>query len=79
MDTAIQGLGIMSILLGLISGLLVLLLGVLGWIGVRIHTRLDEISVSLSSIERDLRGELTSLDRRISRIEGHYDAVNGKG
>jgi hypothetical protein len=60
------------------------LIGVLGWIGARVHTKLDELSGklesgigsmnnTLSAIERDLRGELTDLDRRMTRVETHCD------
>lgn len=60
---------IVNVLVTVIGGLLVVLISVIGWIGNRIHNRLDSISLSLSSIEKDLRGELTHLDRRISKIE----------
>ena len=62
-----------------------LLTGLLAWIGGRVHKRLDEltimldaklgsVSASLSGIEKDLRNELTGLDRRVSRIEGREGA-----
>ena len=60
---------IVNLLITVVGGLLVLLITVIGWIGNRIHNRLDSISTSLASIEKDLRGELTHLDRRISKIE----------
>lgn len=53
----------------LISGLLALLCVLIGWIGNRIHRRLDEISQTLVKIERDLRSELAGLDRRVTRLE----------
>lgn len=60
------------------------LLAVLAWIGSRVHTKLDDLgnkleagmsnmNKTLSSIEKDLRGELNSLDRRISHLEGRID------
>jgi len=62
-------LELIKILLGAIGSLLGLLVVVVGWIGARIHNRLDSISGSLSKIERDLRGDLAQLDRRITRTE----------
>lgn len=59
---------IVSSLLGVLFGVLLLLLA---WIGNRVHTRLDEISKSLGAIERDLRNDLISLDRRVTRTESH--------
>lgn len=62
-------LDLIKILLGTIGSLVGLLVIVIGWIGMRIHARLDSISNSLSAIEKDLRDELVTLDRRITRVE----------
>lgn len=62
-------LDVLSILMSVIGGLVVILTAVIGWIGSRIHSRLDSIAGSLQSIERDLRGDLTNLDRRLVVIE----------
>ena len=62
------------------GGLFGLLMAVLAWIGNRVHTRLDvlntmldeklsSVSITLTVIERDLRHELSDLDRRTTRIE----------
>jgi hypothetical protein len=56
-------------LLWAIGGLLGCLVLVIGWIGARIHARLDSISQSLAAIERDLRSDLAVLDRRITLCE----------
>lgn len=63
---------IVSSLLGVLFGILLLLLA---WIGSRVHTRLDEISKSLGAIEKDLRNDLISLDRRVTRTESHLSIV----
>jgi hypothetical protein len=60
---------VVKTLLWAIGGLLSCLVIVIGWIGLRIHARLDSISVSLSAIEKDLREDLTSLDRRLTVLE----------
>lgn len=70
-------LDVIGTLIQLVGGLLALLILVLGWIGMRIHARLDEINQTLGSIERDLRGELTTLDRRITKVEAHIDNCPG--
>lgn len=60
------------------------LLALLTWIGSRVHTKLDELgnkletgmanmNLTLTSIERDLREELSTLDRRVSHIEGRIE------
>jgi hypothetical protein len=72
-------------LMGLIFGLLI---AVLAWIGNRVHTRLDaltetvdkkfeQIHTVLSSIERDLRGDLVDLDRRIAKLETRCNFEHG--
>lgn len=62
-----------KILLWVIGGLMGLLVLVVGWIGNRIHNRLDSISSSLAAIERDLRKELGALDRRVAQVETRVD------
>lgn len=57
---------------GLLAVVFSLLITLLAWVGIRIHQRLDSIASSLASIERDLRDELVTLDRRVSRIEGKF-------
>lgn len=70
-----------TILVGMLAFFFALLVVVLGWIGARVHSKLDnlyavldeklgEVTTKLGGIERDLRTELTGLDRRISKIEG---------
>ena len=73
-----------SILIGLVGVFFFLLVAVLAWIGSRVHSKLDnlyqvlddklgEVNSKLGGIEKDLRNELTGLDRRISKIEGHIE------
>ena len=72
-----------EILQVIISTLFFLLVAVLGWIGSRVHDRLDNLTEMLNTklgdmndklagIERDLRGELVGLDRRVSHLEGKH-------
>ena len=62
------------------GGLFSILVVILGWIGNRVHTRLDDLTImldekltnvtsTLSTIEKDLRSELTKLDRRTTILE----------
>jgi hypothetical protein len=56
----------------IISSLMSVLILLIGWIGHRIHKKLDEMAIALRSIEKDLRNDLTSLDRRVSFLEGQH-------
>jgi hypothetical protein len=60
---------LINLILPVISGLMATLILIIGWIGNRIHTRLDEISKTLGTIERDLREDLADLDRRLTILE----------
>jgi len=62
---------VLQLLLPIIGGLLGLLIIIIGWIGNKIHDRLDQINITLCGIERDLRCDLACLDRRITIIETH--------
>jgi len=66
------------------------LITVLGWIGSRVHAKLDQLSErmeaklselnkTLNAIERDVRGELTTLDRRVTRVEARCDETHPGG
>lgn len=65
-----------SILLGLVAFFFGLLVMTLGWIGVRLHSKQDDlyklvgsVGETLLTIERDLRDKLGQLDRRVTQSE----------
>lgn len=74
------------------GGLFTILIAILAWIGNRVHTRLDGLTImldekltamggTLSAVEKDLRQNITALDRRVSHIEGEFHnrrSTNGK-
>jgi hypothetical protein len=74
------GISLEALLISTLCGSLSLLIVILGWIGLRVHAKLDDLTEkmdsglkdmnkTLSGIEKDLRGELSELDRRITRME----------
>lgn len=69
---------------GLLGSLLGLLCTVLAWVGIQIKGELKELGKemaqtnrTLTAIERDLRGELAGLDRRVSLVEAKCITVHG--
>jgi len=58
-----------DLLFATIGGLLSILTMIIGWSANRIHERLGEINDTLTSIDRDLRHELSRLDNRLSVVE----------
>jgi len=73
----------------IVGGLFSILIVVLGWIGQRVHHRLDsltnmladkleQMNNKLGGIERDLRSELVTLDRRVTRVEAEHSSRIGQ-
>lgn len=69
---------IIPYLLQVIGSLLALIVVILAWVGNRIHSRLDEISKSLSAIDKDLRIEINGLDNRVTSIESRCALRHGE-
>ena len=64
--TDTQLLTIAATLVATLFGMLVTLLG---WLGNKIYSKLDELSRTMHSIEGDLRGKIGDLDRRMTVVE----------
>ena len=69
-----------------IGALLGALVAVIGWAGSQIRkeletlgTKVEQTNGTLNKIERDLRGELTDLDRRITRVESKCEQIHTNG
>lgn len=70
--------------IGLLGSLIGLLCTVLAWVGVQIKSELKDLghemkqtNKTLTAIEKDLRGELAGLDRRVSLVEARCQVVHG--
>jgi len=68
-----EHLNLLQLLLQVIGGLIGLLVIVIGWIGKRIHDRLDAINVTLGKIDRDLGEKVMDLNVRLTRVETTCD------
>jgi len=75
-----DNLSIANLVVTALGGCLTILILLLGWIGSRVHSKIDqlndtvnsgmkEMNSTLVSIEKDLRGELVKLDRRVTKME----------
>jgi hypothetical protein len=58
-----------DILMPIVGGLMSVLIIVIGWMGNKLHERLGEINETLTTIDRDLRHELSRLDNRLTVVE----------
>lgn len=64
----------------MIGALLAALCTVLAWVGLNINKRLEALTKEVAStngtlraIEKDLRNDLSQLDRRVTRVEARCD------
>jgi hypothetical protein len=64
-----------TIILPITGGLVLMLMGIIGWIGNKIDCKLENITGTLSGLERDMRGELTTLDRRQTVTETKVNLI----
>jgi predicted PurR-regulated permease PerM len=62
---------VITILLGLVTALFGTLVAMLGWMGNKVYSKLSELAQTMHSIENDLHGKISTLDRRVTRVEAH--------
>lgn len=55
----------------LVAALFGVLIAILGWMGNKMYDKLNEMANSMRMIEKDLHGQISSLDRRVTRLEDH--------
>ena len=58
-----------ALMLSLVGTFFGLLVAVLGWIGNKIYSKLDEMNSSLTKLDRDLTLRMHDIDKRVSKIE----------
>ena len=60
---------LISVLMGLVAAMFGVLILISGWLGNKVYNKLDEMSKSMTSIEKDLHGKISDLDRRMVKVE----------
>jgi len=75
MEMLFSNATVLATLLEIIAGLVAVLIVLLGWIGTRVHDRLDEISKCMQNIDKELRVEITTIQNRVALLE-FKDAVS---
>jgi uncharacterized protein YoxC len=66
---------IITVTTSLVAVFFGILVAVLGWIGNKIYTSLENVSRGLRDMEKELMMKLTDMDRRITRIETVHHAT----
>lgn len=64
---------LLTLAASLVATLFGLLVAVLGWLGNKIYSKLDEVSNTMHKIAGDLHEKLNELDRRVTRVETHVE------
>lgn len=67
MDT----LSVLTLASTLVATLFGLLIAILGWMGNKMYEKIAEMASSMRQIEKDLHGQISNLDRRVTRLEDH--------
>ena len=65
----INDMWVITILLSLVATLFGVLIVILGWMGSRVYSRLQELVRAMHNIEVDIYGKISNLDRRITVVE----------
>ena len=66
---------VINILLATLGGLATVVIGLIAWLGTRVHTRLSEIAHTLSKISRDICADIAALNTRLTVIEHKTDVM----
>ena len=65
---------LLTLAASLVATLFGLLVAILGWLGNKIYSKLDEVSNTMHRIAGDLHEKLNDLDRRVTRVEARCPA-----
>lgn len=57
----------------LVATLFGLLVAIIGWLGSKIYSKLDELGNTMRRIENDLHERISALDKRVTRVETQFE------
>lgn len=60
---------LLNLSLAIVAAMFGLLTAVLGWLGSRIYSKLDEMGKTMNAIASDLHEKINGLDRRVTVVE----------
>lgn len=64
---------LLAISASLVATLFGLLVAIIGWLGNKFYSKLDEISKNLVLMAGELHERINGLDRRVTRVETQYE------
>jgi biopolymer transport protein ExbB/TolQ len=68
---------LLSIAASLVATLFGLLVAIIGWLGNKFYSKLDEISKNLITMAGELHTRINGIDRRLVRVETHAGIDRG--
>ncbi|MDE2440168.1 MAG: hypothetical protein KGP14_04015 [Betaproteobacteria bacterium] len=68
---------LLTLAASLVATLFGLLIAILGWLGNKIYTKLDEMSGTMHKIAGDLHDRINGLDRRVTVVETKCNVNHG--
>ena len=66
----------LTIAAALVATMFGLLVSVLGWLGSRIYSKLDEMGNTMHAIASDLHSRINGLDHRVTVVETYQQTCN---
>jgi biopolymer transport protein ExbB/TolQ len=60
---------VLTLAASLVATMFGLVIAVLGWLGSRVYSKLDEMSVRMDSIASELHTRINGLDHRVTVVE----------
>lgn len=64
---------LLSLSASLVATLFGLLVAIIGWLGSKIYSKLDELGNTMRRIENDLHERISALDKRVTRVETQFE------
>ena len=64
---------LLTLAASLVATLFGLLVTLIGWLGNKFYTKLDEISKNLVDMAGELHERINGLDRRVTKVETQYE------
>ena len=66
----------LTIAASLVATMFGLLIAVLGWMGNKVYSKMEEIEMTLHKIAGDLHEKINTLDRRVTVVETKQERCN---
>ncbi len=64
-----ESINLLTMAAALVAAMFGLLTAILGWLGSRVYSKLDEMSNTMHSIAGELHNRINGLDRRVTVVE----------